>query len=68
IRLNSSFRKIAAVVEENGNHGGRGNKNLSLSGGVNGGYQKGKKKEMPVKNLMAESRCRKKLNDRLYMP
>ncbi|KAI3717594.1 hypothetical protein L1987_69311 [Smallanthus sonchifolius] len=29
--------------------------------------QKGKKKGMPAKNLMAERRRRKKLNDRLYM-
>ncbi|KAL1327107.1 hypothetical protein HN51_037195 [Arachis hypogaea] len=55
------------VVEESGNHSGRGNGNLSLSGGVNGGDQKGKKKGMPVKNLMAERWHRKKLNDRLYM-
>ncbi|KAK8268538.1 hypothetical protein V6Z11_D11G073100 [Gossypium hirsutum] len=32
-----------------------------------GGDQKGKKKGMPAKNLMAERRRRKKLNDRLYM-
>ncbi|XP_010554134.1 PREDICTED: transcription factor ICE1-like isoform X1 [Tarenaya hassleriana] len=32
-----------------------------------GGEQKGKKKGMPAKNLMAERRRRKKLNDRLYM-
>ncbi|XP_073271866.1 transcription factor ICE1-like [Primulina huaijiensis] len=31
------------------------------------GDQKGKKKGMPAKNLMAERRRRKKLNDRLYM-
>ncbi|XP_015971167.1 transcription factor ICE1 [Arachis duranensis] len=57
----------AVVVEESGNHSGGGNGNLSLSGGVNGGDQKGKKKGMPAKNLMAERRRRKKLNDRLYM-
>ena len=37
---------------------------------VNGeltGDQKGKKKGLPAKNLMAERRRRKKLNDRLYM-
>ncbi|KAF8083680.1 hypothetical protein N665_0759s0030 [Sinapis alba] len=33
----------------------------------NGGGGKGKKKGMPAKNLMAERRRRKKLNDRLYM-
>lgn len=32
-----------------------------------GGDQKGKRKGMPAKNLMAERRRRKKLNDRLYM-
>ncbi|OEL13190.1 Transcription factor ICE1 [Dichanthelium oligosanthes] len=35
------------------------------SGG--GGSGKGKKKGLPAKNLMAERRRRKKLNDRLYM-
>ncbi|XP_023542627.1 transcription factor ICE1-like isoform X2 [Cucurbita pepo subsp. pepo] len=34
---------------------------------VTGGDQKGKKKRLPAKNLMAERRRRKKLNDRLYM-
>lgn len=33
----------------------------------NGGDNKGKKKGLPAKNLMAERRRRKKLNDRLYM-
>lgn len=32
-----------------------------------GGGSRGKKKGMPAKNLMAERRRRKKLNDRLYM-
>ncbi|KAF3791078.1 Transcription factor [Nymphaea thermarum] len=32
-----------------------------------GGEQKGKRKGLPAKNLMAERRRRKKLNDRLYM-
>ncbi|MED6184486.1 hypothetical protein PIB30_047873 [Stylosanthes scabra] len=61
-----SGSKAVVVVEESG----EGNGNLSLSGGgggVNGGDQKGKKKGMPAKNLMAERRRRKKLNDRLYM-
>nr|QDF82357.1 transcription factor ICE1-like isoform X1 [Cymbidium goeringii] len=31
------------------------------------GYPKGRKKGLPAKNLMAERRRRKKLNDRLYM-
>lgn len=53
------------VMEENGNNGGGnfGNPN----GTVNGGDHKGKKKGLPAKNLMAERRRRKKLNDRLYM-
>nr|XP_004235842.1 transcription factor ICE1 [Solanum lycopersicum] len=34
---------------------------------VSGADQKGKKKGPPAKNLMAERRRRKKLNDRLYM-
>ncbi|KAK7336152.1 hypothetical protein VNO77_16685 [Canavalia gladiata] len=34
---------------------------------VTGGDHKGKKKGLPAKNLMAERRRRKKLNDRLYM-
>ncbi|KAL6011761.1 hypothetical protein ACLOJK_002226 [Asimina triloba] len=34
---------------------------------VTGGDPKGKKKGLPAKNLMAERRRRKKLNDRLYM-
>nr|AFK44043.1 unknown [Lotus japonicus] len=34
---------------------------------VSGGDHKGKKKGLPAKNLMAERRRRKKLNDRLYM-
>ncbi|KAI3862589.1 hypothetical protein MKX03_037693 [Papaver bracteatum] len=34
---------------------------------VTGGDQKGKRKGAPAKNLMAERRRRKKLNDRLYM-
>nr|QFQ50795.1 cold responsive protein [Zoysia japonica] len=36
-------------------------------GGGTGGGGRGKKKGMPAKNLMAERRRRKKLNDRLYM-
>ncbi|KAK6924607.1 Myc-type, basic helix-loop-helix (bHLH) domain [Dillenia turbinata] len=46
-------------AEENGKNGG----NTS----VNVGDHKGKKKGLPAKNLMAERRRRKKLNDRLYM-
>ncbi|KAK9749974.1 hypothetical protein RND81_02G163100 [Saponaria officinalis] len=42
------------------------NANSGVTGG-GGGEQKGKRKGMPAKNLMAERRRRKKLNDRLYM-
>ncbi|XP_020595212.1 transcription factor ICE1-like [Phalaenopsis equestris] len=48
--------------------GGGGNvsiTNSSLTGG--GGELKGRRKGLPAKNLMAERRRRKKLNDRLYM-
>lgn len=39
----------------------------SVKNGGGGGEGKGKKKGLPAKNLMAERRRRKKLNDRLYM-
>ena len=45
---------------------GRSNSNAN-STVTGGGDQKGKKKGLPAKNLMAERRRRKKLNDRLYM-
>ncbi|KAI5563058.1 hypothetical protein BDE02_15G091600 [Populus trichocarpa] len=52
-------------VEEIGKNGGISSKaNSGVTGGVD---QKGKKKGLPAKNLMAERRRRKKLNDRLYM-
>ncbi|KAL3630884.1 hypothetical protein CASFOL_023868 [Castilleja foliolosa] len=41
--------------------------NSNANSSVTVGDQKGKKKGMPAKNLMAERRRRKKLNDRLYM-
>ncbi|KAI9120266.1 hypothetical protein K1719_007299 [Acacia pycnantha] len=52
------------TAEENGNNGGS---NSNANSTVTGGNQKGKKKGLPAKNLMAERRRRKKLNDRLYM-
>nr|QEJ74014.1 inducer of CBF expression 1 [Dimocarpus longan] len=52
-------------VEEIGKNGG-GSSSMANST-VTGGDQKGKKKGLPAKNLMAERRRRKKLNDRLYM-
>ncbi|KAG6715573.1 hypothetical protein I3842_04G001700 [Carya illinoinensis] len=51
-------------VEENVKKGGS---NSNANSTVTGGVQKGKKKGLPAKNLMAERRRRKKLNDRLYM-
>ncbi|XP_057465516.1 transcription factor ICE1-like [Actinidia eriantha] len=51
-------------LDENGNNGGS---NSNANSTVTGGDQKGKKKGLPAKNLMAERRRRKKLNDRLYM-
>jgi len=54
------------MMEESGRNGGNSsNANSTVDGGVD---QKGKKKTgIPAKNLMAERRRRKKLNDRLYM-
>ncbi|CAA0811308.1 Transcription factor ICE1 [Striga hermonthica] len=53
------FLEISAAVK--GKNGG------NSSNVVSPGDQKGKKKGQPAKNLMAERRRRKKLNDRLYM-
>lgn len=61
--------------EENGikiNGGNSSNANSTVTGAIAatggiGSNQKGKKKGLPAKNLMAERRRRKKLNDRLYM-
>lgn len=50
----------------NTNDGGIGN-NSNANSSVTVEDQKGKKKGLPAKNLMAERRRRKKLNDRLYM-
>uniref|UniRef100_A0A5B6ZQW1 Putative inducer of CBF expression 2 n=1 Tax=Davidia involucrata TaxID=16924 RepID=A0A5B6ZQW1_DAVIN len=52
------------VVDENASNGGN---NSNANSTVTVGDQKGKKKGLPAKNLMAERRRRKKLNDRLYM-
>ncbi|KAH7522487.1 hypothetical protein FEM48_Zijuj07G0143800 [Ziziphus jujuba var. spinosa] len=51
--------------EENAKNGV--NSSNANGSGVTVGDQKGKKKGLPAKNLMAERRRRKKLNDRLYM-
>ncbi|XXG47133.1 hypothetical protein AAC387_Pa02g1827 [Persea americana] len=42
-------------------------KSLNADRSITGVDQKGKRKGLPAKNLMAERRRRKKLNDRLYM-
>lgn len=52
------------MAEESVKNGGS---NSNANSAVTGGDQKGKKKGLPAKNLMAERRRRKKLNDRLYM-
>ncbi|KAL7099434.1 hypothetical protein ACP275_09G084100 [Erythranthe tilingii] len=51
---------------ENKNNAGNGNSSNATTAINGGGDQKGKKKGLPAKNLMAERRRRKKLNDRLY--
>lgn len=47
--------------------GGGGNASITNSSLTGGEELKGRKKGLPAKNLMAERRRRKKLNDRLYM-
>ncbi|XP_022842930.1 transcription factor ICE1-like [Olea europaea var. sylvestris] len=60
---NSTINK----VEEIGKNGGSSsNVNSTVTCGGSGDH-KGKKKGLPAKNLMAERRRRKKLNDRLYL-
>ncbi|TKY60536.1 Transcription factor ICE1 [Spatholobus suberectus] len=59
----SDNNKMEESTARNGGNGS--NANSTITGGVD---QKGKKKTgIPAKNLMAERRRRKKLNDRLYM-
>ncbi|XVE56501.1 hypothetical protein DITRI_Ditri04bG0015400 [Diplodiscus trichospermus] len=57
------FTENNKVEETLKNGGNTSNANST----VTGGDQRGKKKGLPAKNLMAERRRRKKLNDRLYM-
>ncbi|XP_061343294.1 transcription factor ICE1-like [Gastrolobium bilobum] len=59
--------EIGKLDENGSNVGNDFNANNNSNNGVTIGDQKGKKKGMPAKNLMAERRRRKKLNDRLYM-
>ncbi|KAL6659674.1 hypothetical protein ACP70R_002503 [Stipagrostis hirtigluma subsp. patula] len=57
----------ARGVEESGKKDGKeSNANSTVTAG-GAGDGKGKRKGLPAKNLMAERRRRKKLNDRLYM-
>ncbi|XP_062198234.1 transcription factor ICE1-like [Phragmites australis] len=57
----------AGGVEESGKKDGKDSiANSTVTGGGTGDG-KGKRKGLPAKNLMAERRRRKKLNDRLYM-
>ncbi|XP_015079091.1 transcription factor ICE1 [Solanum pennellii] len=55
---------VTNKVDDSVKNGGNSSNATST---VTGGNQKGKKKGLPAKNLMAERRRRKKLNDRLYM-
>lgn len=54
-------------TEKLGDGNADGGDNSNANSSITVGDQKGKKKGMPAKNLMAERRRRKKLNDRLYM-
>ncbi|CAN4100277.1 unnamed protein product [Withania somnifera] len=56
---------ITNQVDDSVKNGENISNGISITG--TGGNQKGKKKGLPAKNLMAERRRRKKLNDRLYM-
>lgn len=62
--LNYDSDDIIEKVEDSVKNGGNSSNATSTVTGVD---QKGKKKGLPAKNLMAERRRRKKLNDRLYM-
>ncbi|GFP82627.1 transcription factor ice1 [Phtheirospermum japonicum] len=55
---------VVNKADESGKNGGNSSHANSM---VTIGDHKGKKKGQPAKNLMAERRRRKKLNDRLYM-
>lgn len=61
----SDHEKKIEESAKNGGNSSNNNNHSTITGGVD---QKGKKKTgIPAKNLMAERRRRKKLNDRLYM-
>ncbi|WCJ40229.1 basic helix-loop-helix (bHLH) DNA-binding superfamily protein [Euphorbia peplus] len=61
LNYDSDDCRLEDSMKNNGGSNSHGNST------VTGGDQKGKKKGMPAKNLMAERRRRKRLNDRLYM-
>ncbi|XP_062207971.1 transcription factor ICE1-like [Phragmites australis] len=61
--VDASSMAVSASLENAAAPGAR----VGGEGGGGGGNGRGKKKGMPAKNLMAERRRRKKLNDRLYM-
>nr|WOZ30137.1 ICE1 [Arum korolkowii] len=68
--LNYDSDEVVAEVakfEDSMRAGGGANTSNANRTVTGGGDQKGKKKGLPAKNLMAERRRRKKLNDRLYM-
>ncbi|KAL7615889.1 hypothetical protein Lser_V15G01177 [Lactuca serriola] len=68
--LNYDSDELTENTNNNGIQIGGGessNPNSTTSGGGGGGDRKGKRKGFPAKNLMAERRRRKKLNDRLYL-
>ncbi|CAO2147155.1 unnamed protein product [Urochloa humidicola] len=67
--LNYDSEDARGGVEESGKKGDKdySNGNSTVTAGGGAGEGKGKRKGMPAKNLMAERRRRKKLNDRLYM-
>ncbi|KMT10925.1 hypothetical protein BVRB_5g113380 [Beta vulgaris subsp. vulgaris] len=63
---NNNF-KIGDDGTKNGGTNSNNNSTITGGGGAAAADSKGKKKGLPAKNLMAERRRRKKLNDRLYM-
>lgn len=61
----NEYSQVEENVKNVKNAGSNSNANSTVTG--IDGDRKGKKKGLPAKNLMAERRRRKKLNDRLYM-
>ncbi|CAH1434864.1 unnamed protein product [Lactuca virosa] len=65
--FNYDSDEIEPTSEHPNGNGNGSNSNAMSSVTIGAGDQRGKKKGLPAKNLMAERRRRKKLNDRLYM-